>query len=107
LGGNSVVTMHDGKITPSFLGYPIVFTPILHTGTGVQTDGSPLFLFGDMRMASIIGDRRGFALKVSDQRYMELDQIGITATTRFDIVNHGIGTTSAAGPMVALLANAA
>jgi HK97 family phage major capsid protein len=99
--------MHDGKITPSFLGYPIVFTPILHTGTGVQTDGSPLFLFGDMRMASIIGDRRGFALKVSDQRYMELDQIGITATTRFDIVNHGIGTTSAAGPMVALLANAA
>jgi len=103
-GGNTTTTL-AGQIVLSFLGAPVVLTPILHT-TGTQTDGSPLCLYGDMGMATIIGDRRGFTLKVSDQRYMEYDQIGITATTRFDIVNHGIGTADVAGPMVALNANA-
>ncbi len=102
--GNTTITL-AGQVMLSFLGSPVVLTPLLHT-TGVQTDGSPLCLYGDMRMGTLIGDRRGFALKVSDQRFMDTDQIGITATTRFSIVNHGIGTAAAAGPMVALNANA-
>jgi HK97 family phage major capsid protein len=102
-GGNTTVTLGQ-KIVLAFLGAPVILTPILHT-TGTQTDGSPLCLYGDMRLASMIGDRRGFALKVSTERYIENDQIALVGTTRFDIVNHGIGTTSAAGPMIAMNAN--
>jgi HK97 family phage major capsid protein len=104
-GGNTTMTLAD-KIVPAFLGYPVIFCSLLHNAATAQTDGLPLFLFGDMRLSSMIGDRRGFALKVSSERYIETDQIALVATTRFDVVNHGGGTSSAAGPMVACRANA-
>ena len=65
-----------------------------------------MLLFGDLSKSSALGDRRVVKVFPSEHRYMDTDQIGIRGLERIDIVNHDVGTTSAAGPIVALLANA-
>jgi hypothetical protein len=42
---------------------------------------------------------------VSNDRYIEYDQIAIQATERYDINVHDIGDASAAGPIVAGVGN--
>lgn len=99
-GGNTVQTL-NGAFQPSYLGYPIVTSQVLFNTT-TDSNGSIALLFGSLSQATTLGDRREFTMKVSDQRYMELDQIGILCTQRFDIVAHDVGDASTAGAMVAL-----
>jgi HK97 family phage major capsid protein len=63
-----------------------------------------MLMFGDLRLSSTFGDRRGITIKVSSDRYLEYDQIGIQATERFCIVNHDVGGLAATsrGPIVGL-----
>lgn len=100
-GGNTVREIASGAI-PTFAGYPIVVSATMPTA---PTNGTVALLFGDLSLSSTFGDRRGITIKVSDQRYIEFDQIGIQATERFAIVNHDLGDTSTAGPIVALVGN--
>lgn len=83
------------------LGYPVRF---VHTmSNSISADpGAVKFLFGDLSMGSIYATRRGLNLKTSADRYAELDQTLIVATTRFDCVTHDCGTNDTAGPIVAL-----
>jgi HK97 family phage major capsid protein len=104
-GGNTTQTLRDG-LGLSYLGYPIVISQALPSSTSQLTDGSVMFLFGDLSKSSALGDRRMVKVFPSEHRYMDTDQIGIRGLERIDIVNHDVGTTSAAGPIVALLANA-
>ena len=100
-GGNTTREIASGA-EPSFAGYPIVPWATMPAD---PVDGEIAVLFGDLTMSSTLGDRRGITIKVTDQRYIEFDQIGIQATERFVIVNHDIGDTSVAGPVVALMGN--
>jgi HK97 family phage major capsid protein len=101
-GGNTHQTL-SGEIAPNFLGYPIVVSQVLpSTGT---INNSPLLLFGDLSLASTMGDRRGIRFRVSEERFWELDQLGVKATERFDIANHDLGDSTTAGPLVALMGN--
>jgi HK97 family phage major capsid protein len=96
-GGNTTREIAAGA-QPMFAGYPVVVSSALPSA---PTNGTVAFLFGDLTMSTAFGDRRGITVKVSNDRYLEYDQIGIQATERFCIVNHDIGDTSNAGPIVA------
>lgn len=98
-GGNTVQSL-QGKFGFNWMGYPIVMTPSMPTTTGTLT-GEVMMIYGDMRMATILGDRRQFGMRVLSELYAANDQIGLIATERIDIVNHGYGDASLAGSMVA------
>ena len=101
-GGNSTMTM-DGKVPLRYLGYPVVIDQTL-PGSGT-IDQTPMWYFGDLSLAARLGSRRDIRVMVSEDRYMEFDQIGIQATERFDINVHDIGDASIAGPIVAAMGN--
>lgn len=100
-GGNNTVTL-SGKPAAAYLGDEIVVSQAMPT---VVTDLSDVVmaLYGDFAKATTMGDRRGFNVVILRERFAELDQIGVMATERFDIVNHDLGSTTAAGPVVALI----
>lgn len=100
-GGNTVQTL-QGTTGENYLGYPIVISQVLPAGVGTDYDALPMVLFGDLSRSSSLGDRRQVRIFPSAHRYMELDQIGILATERIDIVNHDLGDGTTAGPIVAL-----
>ncbi len=102
-GGNTIMDIQTGY-QPRYLGYPIVISQVLQTTTSTINDVAMLY-FGNLRQASTLGTRRDIRVVASDQRYLELDQLGFFATERFDIVNHDYGDTSVAGPIVALVGN--
>jgi len=99
-GGNTVGDIASG--TPlQFLGYPVVLNSVM-TSSLADTASTVKCLLGDMSLAAALGDRRGFTVKVSEDRYFEYDQVGIKATSRWGINVHDVGTASVAGPVVGL-----
>jgi HK97 family phage major capsid protein len=102
-GGNTLETLAM-PARRQFLGYPIVVSQVLPTTTG-DLSNKVMLLFGDLTRAAIFGDRRQIRIIVSEHRYLELDQIGVVGTQRFDINVHDVGTDAVAGPVVALVGN--
>ena len=84
-----------------FKGFPVIKTNVLNSTLSAQTS-TVLALFGNLRLSSRLGDRRGFNAMVLNERYAELSQIGIYTTQRFDINNHELGNATDAGAMLAL-----
>ncbi len=103
-GGNTIGTISGERTGRSYLGHEIVIAQALPTTTST-INGTLMLLFGDLSKSSALGDRRQLRVMPSEHRYLETDQIGIRATARIDIVNHDYGTTSVAGPIVALIGN--
>lgn len=99
-GGNTAANL-AAQAELRLLGYPV---RMVHTmSNSIEADpGAVKFLFGDLSMGSIYATRRGLNLKTSTDRYAELDQTLIVATTRFDCVTHDCGSNDKAGPIVAL-----
>jgi HK97 family phage major capsid protein len=97
-GGNTTLTI-GGGFGLSFLGYPVVITQVMDSA---GTTGLYTALFGDMRLAAAMGDRRGITIKASDQRFFDSDQLALLGTERFDINVHDTGSATVAGPIVAL-----
>ncbi len=100
-GGNTVREITGGSGGLQFLGYPVVFSEVLNKTLTAQTS-TILAYFGDLRMASVLGNRRGVSMQLSDQRYFEYDQLAIKGTSRFDITVHSVGDATTAGAVVAL-----
>ena len=99
-GGNNKVDLGDGPVL-QFMGYPVVFSQVLPSTTAAQS-GATYAFFGDLRLAASMGSRRGVTVVADSSRYFEFDQIALKATERIDIVVHEVGTSTAAGPVVAL-----
>lgn len=99
-GGNAKGDLQTGA-GYQFLGYPVVISQVLNSTLSTQTS-TILLLFGNLRMAALLGDKRGFNMLVLRERYAELSQIGLFGTCRFDINNHDLGDSSTAGSMLAL-----
>jgi HK97 family phage major capsid protein len=59
-------------------------------------------LFGNLGLSSIYAKRRDFSVRLYDQVYATTDQVLLQGTMRFDINHHTLGSTSEAGPVVAL-----
>jgi HK97 family phage major capsid protein len=101
-GGNTTSTLETGPNMASFLGYPVQFVNVMNSTLTDQASAKGLCYFGDIAMATTLGDRRGVAVDISTDRYFEYDQIGIKGTERFDINVHDVGDTSNAGAVVML-----
>ncbi len=91
-----------GEIVYRYLGFPVRITPSMPTATTDISD-TAMILFGDLAMAVLMGDRRGMTVARSTEYKFAEDQIAIKATERFDINFHGFGTTTQAGPLIALM----
>jgi HK97 family phage major capsid protein len=101
-GGNTNQTV-TGEYKPSFSGYEIVTSQVFPLDPTVSNASKAVCLFGRLDKAALMGERRGIQVMRSDDRYFELDQIGLKATERIDINVHDVGDTSGAGPIVALM----
>lgn len=97
-GGNSSVA---GGFGLSFLGYPVRLCFPLNSTLGSDTSKIKV-LFGDMAMAGALGIRQGYAIRVSQERLVEFDQTLVTGVVRANAVFHSLGSTTEAGPVVAL-----
>ena len=102
--GGSTIRDIQGGFQPSYMGYPIVITSTMQTTTTLTAlNDDVIVMFGDLRKAAMLGDRRGLTVATSDQRYFDTDQIALRAIQRFDINVHGLGDNTTAGPLVALI----
>ena len=101
-GGNTISTLETGPNMASFLGYPVQFVNVMNSTLTAQTSVKGACYFGDIAMATTLGDRRGVSVDVTTDRYFEYDQIGIKGTERFDINAHDVGDTSNAGAVIML-----
>jgi hypothetical protein len=97
-GGNSIATL-NGEIQYRYLGTPIVISQKMASTTPTGKIG---IIYGDLRKAAAMGERRQVSIKRSDERYFDTDQIGIMGTERVDINVHDVGDAPTAGPLVAL-----
>ena len=104
-GGATVVELADGANKARFLGYPVVFSQTMNSSTG---NGSVMFHFGDLRQASLFGDRKQNQIAFSDSALsgFESDLVTVRGISRFDINNANCGSSSAAGSIVTLKAGA-
>jgi HK97 family phage major capsid protein len=99
-GGNSSDNVASG-FGETFLGYPVTLVQSMESRlTG--TTGGCAALFGDLSQAAIFGERRAISIKTASERYIEFDQTLTFATTRNAMVVNDIGSTTKAGPVVAL-----
>lgn len=98
--GNNVADVAAGAGL-QFLGYPVVLVHSLESGLGVNT-GKIACLFGDLSQAVTMGVRREISIKTDASRFIEFDQLLTFATSRMASVAHDLGSTTVAGPIVAL-----
>ena len=99
-GGNNGADVAGGAGL-QFLGYPVVLCHPLEsrlTGTG----NAVAALFGDLSQACTMGIRREVSVKTDASRFVEFDQLLTFATARMASVAHDLGSTTVAGPIVAL-----
>jgi HK97 family phage major capsid protein len=85
----------------NWLGFPVVLVHSL-TSDLTSTGGKVACLFGDLAQAATFGERRAVSIKTASERYVEYDQTLTFATTRNAMVVHDLGSTTVAGPIVAL-----
>ena len=108
-GGNTSAMLASGA-PPRFLGYDVEFTQVMPSNANVTgADANAIVsipaVLGDMGMTGYMGMRRGVTVRTSDQRFIEFDQLAITATQRIainNVVGDAAAPTTAAGPMIAL-----
>jgi HK97 family phage major capsid protein len=97
-GGNSIATL-NGEVQYRYLGTPIVISQKLPSTTPTGLIG---LYYGDLSKAAAMGERRQVSVKRSDDRYFDTDQIGLMGTERVDINVHDVGSSTVAGPIVAM-----
>ena len=85
----------------SFMGYPVRLVNVLD-GTLGNDGGKLKIVFGDLAASTMLGTRRAMSMRVSDQRYVELDQVLMLATTRIAVNVHDTGSNVKKGPLVGL-----
>jgi HK97 family phage major capsid protein len=85
----------------SYMSHKVRFAQVMPGSTSTNAN-LVVALFGDLSAAVTVGRRRDLTVKMSDQRYLELDQVAVLGSQRFDINCHGLGDAVNAGPIVAL-----
>lgn len=97
-GGSMSVAQGFGL---TFLGYPVVLVHPMNSTLGVDS-GKIKVLFGDLAMAGALGLRQGYQLRVSQERFVELDQTLVSGVVRATCNFHSLGSTTEPGPVIAL-----
>jgi HK97 family phage major capsid protein len=99
-GGNSTSDVAAG-FGERFLGYPVRLVHAMHSDL-TDSSGKVACLFGDLSQAAYFGERRVITVRTLSERYAEFDQTATWATTRNAIAVANLGSTSKAGPVIAL-----
>lgn len=94
-----------GGFDLQWLGFPVVLVHSMVSDLS-GTGGKVLALFGDLSQAATFGERRAISVRTASERYIEYDQTLTFATTRNAIMVHDLGSSTVAGPVIALKANA-
>jgi HK97 family phage major capsid protein len=102
-GGNTKRTLGAEGPQKEWMGDPIEICQAMPTAVTDISD-TVMAIYGDLRMGVTMGDRQMFEVQVLRERYAEYRQTGIIAVERFDLVCHGLGDATYAGPIVALVA---
>jgi len=104
--GTSSVEIINGIARTYFLGYPVEFAQVLPKDSAVSQVTA---LLGDLRMGSMLGDRRDVTLALSEHAAFTTDELTLRGTQRFDINVHDVGNASSVaanrtpGPIVGLI----
>ena len=97
-GGNTAANLAQG--TPNtFLGLPVVWVLKMNSA---PTTGQIAAYVGDLSLAGIMAVKSDMQVATSTDRYFEADQTAFRAIQRLDINVHSLGSTTEAGPVVAL-----
>jgi HK97 family phage major capsid protein len=104
--GGTLVT--DGAGGKTFLTYPVEIVQVMPRKSAASQ--VPL-LFGNLRQAARLGDRKAMTVAVSESNRTEFteDLLSIRGIERFDVNVHDVGNASAdeeereAGPVVGLI----
>jgi len=102
-GGARVSDIIDTPQQKSFLGYPVAISQVMPKTSAVS---QICCLFGNLRLASRLGDRRMTTIQMSEHALnaFEQDEVVIRGTERFDIVVHDVGDKAGnPGPIVGLI----
>lgn len=104
-GGNTVINMASGMVK-SYADYPIAVWPSMPSDdSAAALNNKIMILFGNMRMSSKLGVRRGITIAKLSELYAVYGQTGIMMSERFDINHHSItgATSTARGPIIGLM----
>jgi HK97 family phage major capsid protein len=103
VGGIVVLPDETGRLVPHFMGFPVVMCQSLPQ-IATSLTGNVMLLFGDMKLAATLGERRGITLARSElgQSFAE-DQVMYKVTQRIDIAVTDLGDNTTAGPVVGLV----
>jgi HK97 family phage major capsid protein/HK97 family phage prohead protease len=102
-GGNSKSDLGAG-MPDQWGGYPIVTTQSMPKTLGsTDYNAVAMILFGDFRMGVVLGDRRGMTMIVDPYSLSSYQQTKIIHSERFDLNCHGVGDSTSAGPICALV----
>jgi HK97 family phage major capsid protein len=82
------------------MGYPVEFVSAMPS---VEANSQICAILGDLQLGAYLGERRQLEIARSEQAYFVSDQIGFRGIERIDINAFGVGDTSEAGPIVALI----
>ena len=99
--GGATATELGGGLVDEFLGYPVQVVHVMNSTLGADASAVKV-LFGNIGLSSIYARRRDFSVRLFDQVYATTDQLLLQGTMRFDINHHTLGSTSEAGPVIAL-----
>jgi HK97 family phage major capsid protein len=89
-GSVTWITAPDGKLEPSYLGFPVSFSSKLPNAT-TSLAGKAMIYFGDLRQSAVLVQRHATVIASSAHRALDTDQILTRATRREDIIVH-LGT---------------
>lgn len=99
-GGLQVVDLGDGPVL-TFLGYEVVYVPVMPSETGASAS-TILAYFGDLSLGATIGNRGSARVQITADRYFEDDIVGIKSVERVAVNIHERGDTVHNRPIVAL-----
>jgi HK97 family phage major capsid protein len=90
----------EGRRRPMFNGDPVEIAQVMP-----KTDANSQVpvVYGDLRQAATVGNRRQMTIKQSDQYKFAEGQITTLATRRVAVNVHDVGTATEAGPVVGLV----
>lgn len=100
LGGNAADDL-AGDSGLSFMGYGVELVHVMDGTLGADA-GAVKVLFGNLGLSSIYASRREFSVKLFDQVYATTDQLLMQGSMRCSIQHHSLGSTTEAGPVIAL-----
>ncbi|PPQ20539.1 phage major capsid protein [Bradyrhizobium sp. AC87j1] len=103
VGGIVIQETATGRRLPHFMGFPVYLTQVLPQVT-TDLSAQVMLLFGNMRRAVSLGDRRQATIGRADQgQTFAEDRVQYRVTERIDIVVEGLGDNTTAGAIVGLV----